>query len=249
MTWHLAAYSESAAAAAALDPVAALADPMLQRRNNNYVLPRDAEIPWAWIGSANVTRARLAAPSWRQFTLPELRPYDQTATPSDDPNVCDMRMRPLMARGQEEIELQMTNDAGAAVRVTGLIAFSFGLQPAPAGPSYNLRASSTTAAVANAWTLLTLAFDDDLPNGEYAVIGLEHQSANGQGARLIFDQGFWRPGVPSITDLGNRPWGPAVSGELGVFGRFRNFQEPQVEVLCNAADAAHEVYLRVVRVG
>lgn len=248
MTFHLAAYFEDVAAAAALTQVNALTDGMLSIRNNSFILQRDTEVIWMWLGGTSLSRARLVSASFRQITNPEVRPYDQADTPSDDPNVMDLRRRPLRVKAQEELELQTTNTlAMGTENHTGLIALDMGIIPAPSGPMYTLRGASTTAAVADTWTEIVTTFDDDLPGGNWIVVGLEIISADCRGARLIFENQFWRPGVPGNTDLGNRPWEPSIDGSLGIFGRFTAFRFPTVEVLCGAATAAHEIYLKVMR--
>lgn len=248
MPFHVAAYFEDVAALAALTQVNALTDGLLSIRNNSFIMQENAEIPWIWLGGTSLTRARLVSASFRQITNPEIRPYDQAAAPSDDPNVMDLRRRPLRVRAQEELELQTTNDlAMGTENHTAIIAFDFGTPPAPSGQRYTLRGVSTTAAVADAWTEIDVTWDDDLPGGNWLVVGLEVMGVDCRGARLTFENQFWRPGVPGSTDLGNRPWGPAIDGSLGIFGRFTAFRFPSVEVLDGAATAAHEIYLQIMR--
>lgn len=248
MAFHTAAFFEDVAALATLSQVNALADNILSIRNNSFILQQDAEIPWVWLGGASLTRARLVSASFRQVTNPEIRPYDQLITPSDDPNVMDMRRRPLRVRAQEELELQTTNDlAMGTENHTALVALDFGTPPAPSGQRFTLHGSSVTAATVDAWSELTVTWDDDLPGGNWIVIGLEYVAADARAARLIFENQFWRPGVPGNTDLGNLPWLPSKDGSLGIFGRFTAFRFPTVEVLNGAATAAHDVFLEIMR--
>ena len=250
MSWHLVAYSGTLQAPLALTQVPAVTDQLLRVNNNNYVMRFASDIPFIHAMGVAMIRARAVAPSWRGITLPEIRPYDTTLVPSDDPNICDLRNRPLQVPATEELEIQVSEGGVALDRTTVLVALSMGRKaPVRSGRVYTLRGASTTAAVAGAWTGITVAFDDDLPNGSYDVVGLSHQSANGIAARLNFDNQEERPGFPSITALGNRPWAANHDGSMGVLGNFTAWAFPQVEVFCNAADAAHEIYLDVMRAG
>ena len=250
MTWHLAAFSGTLQAPLALAQVPAVADQLLRVQNNNYVMRFNADIPFIHAMGVAMIRARAVSPSWRGITLPEIRPYDTTLTPSDDPNIADLRNRPLQVAATEELEIQVSEGGVALDRTTVLVALQSARRSGVrSGRVYTLRGASTTAAVAGAWTIINVAFDDDLPNGLWEVVGLSVQSANAIAARLIFDNQPERPGFPSITALGNRPWSANHDGSMGVLGSFQAWALPQVEVFANAADAAHEVYLDVMRAG
>lgn len=245
---HIVAYFESMSAGAALSQVNALSDPMVSIRNNNFILQQDARLAWFWAGGANLTRARLVTPSFRQVTNSEIRPYDTAANPSDDPNVAFFDEAAPMLRAQEEIEFQTTNTLGTGSEDHyGIMALNFGNAVSrPAGQSWILRGTSTTNTTADTWSILTVTWDDDLPGGNWIVTGLEHQSSDAIAARLIFDGQFFRPGVLGITALGNRTH-PLFSKTPMVMGRFTAFRFPEVEVLTEAADNAHEIYMRVQR--
>src|SRR5262249_19290050 len=111
------------------------------------------------------------------------------------------------------------------------------------------RFTSTTAAVANKWTTTVLTFQDSVPPGVYAMLWSECQSTNGQAHRWIIPNQLWRPGLPSATALSNRLPYDLYQGIFGTMGVFRSTALPQLQVLANGADAAHEGYLAVTRIG
>ena len=76
-----------------------------------------------------------------------------------------------------------------------------------------------------------------------------HTSATGKAHRWIVPNQMERPGFLSYAaNTARHPY--AMSKEqFGLMGRFRSNDLPRCQVLCDAADATHEMYLHVVRIG
>lgn len=247
--YHVAAYTEAIDNAANND-IAALTDDYLVIQNAHFLLTQDWLLHWAWVGSATLNRARLSQPTINVVTRPFIRPLDRAAVPPDLPAIADYRENPFRLRAREELVIEATSGiAMGTERFTALIGIMDRLIPAPVGEVYTLRGTSTTAAVANSWTSLTMTWDNQLPEGQYAVVGLETQSANAQASRLIIEGLPNRPGSVSVTGLGNETHRMFRKGGLGRWGDFPNYIIPTPQVLANAADASHEVYLDIVKLG
>src|SRR5262249_38123432 len=111
------------------------------------------------------------------------------------------------------------------------------------------------------WSLLSPQFDQTIPSGTYAVVGFEHWSPTSIAARIVFPGSPRRPGTlsqnnkviegpnPNVFDANARTHDIFYHGSLGVYGMFQTTAPPSIEVLTTGADASHEGYLRVVRVG
>lgn len=245
---HTCAFSASIAQAADLQ-VAAVNDSVLSLQNNSFLPPQDLRLWFIAAMSVNLSRARIVTPSLRIPSTPYVRPIIRAVVPNDPVRVADYRQTPLLLRQMEEFQLFALQGGAGAERVTGVAGLGVDFRPAPAGDVISMRGTSTNAAVANAWTPVAVTWQDSLPVGSYAVVGLEHQSATAQAARLIVLNQYWRPGcvsTPGIGDLGQEMF---RRGNLGEWGRFNSNYLPTPEVLCNAADAAHEFYLYFVRIG
>lgn len=106
-----------------------------------------------------------------------------------------------------------------------------------------------TASVANVWTSLALTWDVTLPEGTYAVIGFTHVSGSPIAARLVFPGSPFKPATISTSDTVYRTHAAFYEGRFGVFGKFAAFAPPSLEVLCSGAISAHQIYVRVVRIG
>lgn len=229
--------------------VPALSDQIIQIQNNHFILPRDMKLYYALAMSATLNRSRFNSPSLRQLAPTYIDPISITTLPPTDPNVSDWRANPLTLRGQEEIQNEATSDiAMGTERYTCVMGLGDRIEPAPIGDIITLRATSTTAAVVNVWTPVSLTWTNFLPVGTYCVIGARHVSTNGQAFRLTFDDQWMRPGGLSFATLGLRSHDMFRKGGLGRWGLFRTISLPRAEVLCNVADAVHTFYVDVVRI-
>jgi hypothetical protein len=244
------AYRAAAAVTATLTELSAIADQLALIQNNRIVPQVDKNLIFASGLSHTPLRLRLNSPSWRQYSAPHVRPLVDDNARTNGVRLANYLDDPLLCRALEEITIEGEQGSGAGADIYAGIALASGLPtPAPASRPFLIRGTSTTAATANAWSLLTMVWPDNLPNGMYAVVGLTAQSANARFARIIFEDQFERPGTPSIESLSEVSPQEHVGMSLGTFGRFSNNRMPNIEVLCAAADAAHVVFMNVARVG
>lgn len=244
---HTAAYSASIATGVETD-LTPVTDGPLTIQNGHFLPPTDLPIWWAAAMATNLQRARFSSGSLRIPTTPYIRPIMNALIPNDPLRFANYQANPLTARMQEELAVLATQNAAGAQRVTVPIGFGISYQPPPIGNIYSMRGTSTVAAVANAWTMISPVWQDTIAQGTYAIIGLDHQSANSQAARCYILNQYWRPGIISTPNLGDKGDEYFRRGGMGVWGTFQANYLPNIEVLCNGADAAHEVYLYFVRI-
>jgi len=245
--FHLGAYTLATFQNTANTDIPALQDGILVIQNNHFILPRDMKLYLAAAMSASLTRARLNSGTIRQINPAYIRPTAVTLLPPTDPNVMDLRDNPMVLAGAEEIQLEATGTSTVNEVLTGLIAISPGITPMPQGNITTVRATSTTAAVANVWTPVQLTFETGLPVGEYAVVGCDYVATNALAFRLTFDNQFWRPGWQGMATTGLRPHYAQLWGGMGEWGRFTNYSLPRMEVLNNSTDSTHTFFLQVIK--
>lgn len=247
--FHLSAYSVLLGTTVDTD-VPAITDDILTIQNNHYVLDKPMWLLAAAAMSATLSRAKIASPTMRQVASPFIRPIIAATLPPTNLNIWLLDQFPFQIQPYEEIQLQATSAiAMGTERFTALMWLGERPVDFPLGNVYPLRWTSTTAAVANAWTTLSITFADTLPPGIYSMIFSEHFSTNGIAHRWNIPNQPWRPGYPSFATVGLRLPYAIAKGQFGQMGRFRSNALPTVQVLANGADAAHEGYLHVVRVG
>lgn len=248
MSFHLSAYSVLVGTTANTD-APALTDDILAISNSHFLPQRDYDIWWAFASSATADRARIVSPTNRQITLPFIRPISAATLPPNDPNLQNFLANPFRVSALEELAVEATsNIAMGTERFYALLAFGTGFEPVPRGQQFKMRGTSTTAAVASAWTTLTVTWADILPAGTYICLGLEVQATNSVAARIIFENQVERPGSIGIGATGSRQHKIFEEQKCGVWGRFRTTRMPIVQVLNNATDASHTLYLDLMRV-
>jgi len=245
---HTALYTASVASTAETD-LAAAPDGILSIQNGHFLPQRNFQLWYAGAAGGILSRARVVTPSARQITTPFIRPVSVGADFGMPQRVDVMEAGPLDLKQGEEIAVFVTNTAVAATRTNAVLGLGIGAKTPVAGQQFTLRGTSTTAATAAAWSLLSVTWQDVLPQGVYAVTGAEFVSATQICGRLIFEGSPWRPGAPGITGVGNAADPLFRYGGLGMWGQFTNYAYPNVEVACVAADASHEVYLDLVKIG
>lgn len=243
--YHTLALSESIATATLTD-LDVVQDQILQATNGHFMPPNDMFLYAGRAMATNLQRVRLTTPRVRQISPIFLRPLRNTLIGGDDANDLNFSRAPLRLSREEEIVVEALQNAGANQRVTVILFVGDRLRPVPAGEVFPIRATSTTAVTANVWSQLVFTLDSQLPAGRYAVVLIEHVSANGQVVRAIFDQQFYRPGAPSIIADTNRLGYHWYDYFMGVWGEFNTYSLPRIEVLCNAADAVHDLIFHVV---
>ena len=202
---------------------------------------------------AEVTEARLTAPSLRARGYLHVHPISGGADAQPEPGpaglVMDMRRTPCPLVVGESINAEFLSDSTVAQFHWLLVWLADGPIIPVEGNIQTIRLDSATAAVAQAWTTVPLVPQVDLESGSYEIVGMRGQGATMIAARLILTESPWRPGVVGndvITDEG----APIFRyGKFGSFGSFRHDTPPQAEVLCDAADAAQNIWLDVIKVG
>lgn len=248
MSFHVLAYEEAIGTTANTD-LDAVADDIIVRQNDHFFPSVDLQLLWATAMSANMNRSRIVSPTLRQVTNPQIRPIINAATPGDDEAVADYRSNPFRLPRLEEIAVESSSDICMGTeQALALLGVTAGMQPAPAGNVFTLRGTSSTASVALTWTSVTTTWDDTLPEGRYAVVGLTAVGATEVAARLIFDEQMWRPGATAVAAIGNRIPALFQKGGLGMWGMFNSWAMPIVQVLNTAAVSTHTFFLDIVRV-
>jgi hypothetical protein len=240
--FHLAANSASVASIAETD-LATVPDAMLAVFNGHWFPQDPPQLIFACAMGAQLARVRIQTPTLNMMTTPFIRGFMLAAIPTSPSSLANYYQNPLQLKAQEEIIIQVTDAAVTAAQETILLGLQFGPSAPAMGSFYTMRGSSTTAAVPNKWTQLTMTWQNQVPQGRYAAVGLQHQSANAQAARLIFLGQYYRPGCVSLANLQDVGHPIFRLGYMGQWGTWNNNIMPNIEVLCNAADAVHEIYL------
>lgn len=247
--YHTCAFGGSIALTSTKQPLNALADNVFKiGSSNGFVLQEDMMLLAANARGVGMANVKLLSPKLAQFNPLLITPFDVTLAATNPDIAALYPYRPFTFRNQEEVTAQTDNTNAGAQQQVLVAHFSNGIEQVPSGEQIVISGTSTTTAVANAWTLLTYTLDQTLPEGVYAMLASEVQSANAIAHRWTFWGQFYRPGMVSTTAYSNRQWEPVRWLTFGLMGRFSNVTLPNLEVLASVADAAHTFRARVIKV-
>lgn len=247
--WHTAAFSGSIAAGTA-QAVAAIADGVFKIGSaNGFVLQEDMMLLGAYAGGTNIDNPALKSPKLNQFNPLVVQPFNTQLANNNGQLHAWWPYRPFTFRNQEEVTAICDNTSATTAQTEAIVAdFSNGVDAIPPGEELFVTFTSTTAAVANAWTLLTLTITQTLPEGVYVMIASEHESTTAYYHRWTFWGQFYRPGFPSSTARSNPQAEPVRWLTLGAMGKFSNVTLPNCEVLCSGTDNSHKIQARCIKV-
>lgn len=228
----------------------ALGDDVLSIRSSQHTPYQDMEQFATLASGAQLSRARDVTPNVAKLLNSYLSPINVNAAIQLDQLVQEQFDNPIIRRANEGIAYQVTN---AVAGPTDTYVFNWlrtSHVPAPrAGQVLTMRGTSTTAAVASAWTSIDMTWEPNLQAGTYAVIGGVYYAATALAFSVIFDGQFFRPGALGHVTEGVTPWRKQRNGGLGMWGTFGVQSYPRIRVLNGAAVAVHTVYLDIVRIG
>jgi len=245
---HIIAFYGAVSAGADNAPLNAVQGTAEYVQNNRHVLAQDQYVLWAYVQGANLTRARIDAPSLRAFTPPRLPYLRRGGSPGSEPPINDFAHLGLILRGAEEISVQTSNDLGTGNQNHyAVLCVGPTLSPPSRGPDFWVRATGNTTLTAHQWTNVPLTLESQLPAGNYRIVRFIARSSSGVAARVITPGSIWRHGVICINVEGQSPHRHFVDGRYGDYGTFSTVALPSVEFLAAAADTAQEVYFGLVR--
>lgn len=242
---HLLAFTVASSGTTANTQLPAVTDPVFSTRNSNFWIPERGELAAVAGYGATLNRLRITTPSLRRIMPVECPQLTGSENIPADPRINDFRDSPVPLRGGEELELQYTDSTGMDL-INAAAWFRSGSVPRPGGPIYTIRGTASTTLTAVTWSQLAVTWDDDLPNGKYAIVGGLVQSATGFWFRCILQSQVWRPGGQCVTALGLMHNPIFRRGNLGEWGVFENSNMPNIEVFAEAADSSQVVFLDVV---
>lgn len=250
--FNLIAFSSSIASGASYAAVTAATDQSQTiSANGKFILPSDQKIRMAAVVGADITAARIDAPSLRSLVLPEVDPVNVGAAVPDRPCLVDYGEFGATILRNEELSFQTSRAVVAAAQNTAGLWISDRPFTPVRGPIFTLVASFTNTLLAYGWSLSGLTFNQTLPSGTYIVVGLRTVCASAIFSRLVFPGvSQYRPGCLNdvlytnemVPDYFRR-------GKLGKWGEFQNTAQPNIEVFGAAAGAqTGAAYLDVIKV-
>lgn len=243
--FNLVACYASVAQNAALTNLTPVTDSIVTIQNSRFIFPATMQIAAVQGLIDTGSRMRINTPSLRSIALPEMYPVKITAGQGTNPVIIGPMWGTLSIPMNDEFGFDVSRaGAGAADCFAGLWYAPGRVQP-PGGPVITMRATAAITLTVGTWVTANLTFDQSLPFGKYAVVGMTAICTSGVFARLAFPgQTQYRPGVPVVEAYASYV-NPQVfrMGNFGQFGQFDSTAQPLIEILGLAAGAQTAVIL------
>lgn len=233
----------------ALAAIAAIPDPHVRINGSDVIVPSAVpNLVGFYANGVNITRAQLVSPSLRRFLNFESQPVDVNATPLAPFRFTDLRLDPILLDGEEALNALTSESGAGATRMNAFAWLSDGIIEPVDGDIRSVRVTSAQTLTAFQWTNAALTFDQQLPAGEYQVVGARFQSAGLLAYRLVLPGHAWRPGGIGVTTDAGAEGTTFRVGNFGAWGSFRHNTPPTVDFCSVSADTSQIGTLDLVKV-
>lgn len=253
-TFHLGGFYESIDAAAVFANLAGLADEQLFVSGDDVRVPTENQIILVAAGVAQTSTqgCRLSSPALRRLNNLIILPFQGDADADVEPGsphaVLDFRANPLIVDAGEALNAEVDSDTTLVAAQWCLLWFAAGPVAPLAGSYFTARATATATLTVDAWTNSQITFTQDLPVGDYRVVGMRAQAAGLVAARLLFRNQSMRPGCLGTDAPTDIEWPGFRYGGLGEWGTFNTNTPPSVDFLSVSADTAETVLLDLEKI-
>lgn len=245
----LAYYTNDLASGASNVSLGTVTDQAWTFSSTGYFMPDNLKLWMMYAGNDAFTAVRVNQPSLRDPFLPYINPFSLTVLPANTPPLYKAYEMGVQLSVNEYMQVQGSRGVVAASDAYALAWIGKQRRPIPSGPRRTIQFTSSITIAEGTWSLGAMTFSDTLPDGRYAIVGMDVYGTNALAARLAFTGGGWRPGI--ICQGAQGEWtAPAIArDELGMFGSFLNTIQPNLEVFGVGAGTSQIGYLDLVQIG
>lgn len=245
----LAYYTNDLALSASNVALGTVTDQAWTFSSTGYFMPDNLKCFAAYAGNDAYTAVRLNQPSLRDPFLPYIEPVSLTTLPANTPPVMKMWEMGINLTKNEYLSVEGSRGAVAVSDAYALLWVGKSRVAIPPGPRRTIRFTSAITIAEGTWSLGAMTFSDTLPNGRFAIVGMNVFGTNLLAARLAFTGGGWRPGVLCQGAQGEWTEPAFDRDEFGLFGTFLNTIQPNLECFGVGAGTSQIGYLDLVQVG
>lgn len=248
MPFHLVGYSGSVATGSALLKLPALTDLFSNIQNNNLVVDSKVnQLMAAFAYGPNCSRAQLQEPVLQVPGYPDIRRIGQSVpTDAIKPAVEELLDSPFGLKPTEQLSFYTINAGGSAEQEYGLVWLADQVPQPTKGKIFTLKLTGSTTLTANAWSSVPLSFEDNLPAGNYALVGARAESAGCIAFRMGAAGFAYRPGGIGSQAVKSVEWPLQRFGGLGTWFTFANTVQLVADFLSSSGDTSEIVYVDLI---
>lgn len=246
------AFSDSKDPAGVFVNIPAVPDPHIKTAGNYiYVADYNHLVGENFVGLGDTTpgQCRLISPSIRRINPYYVTPVDDAIyNPADIlPTFHPEAAVPLDIG--EGLECEVNSTPTAAGQQTCTVFLAPGAITPVTGDIKNVRFTITVAGVIESWEFSEITLIDELPVGQYDIVGARVEADEGIAFRFVPVGASHRPGGMIVADaLVKSPY-EQRNGRMGVWCSFGSVQLPGIEVLFSAAEASatYQCFMDIIR--
>jgi len=250
---HLVAYYQNVDLGNVLTAINAVADPSL------YVVGTQVRVPTElpFLGgavlqtpAATLTDMQIQTPSLRDMFYPSLMPLSSSQVTANTPKAIPYFQRnPLPLKGMEQMQMYVQTDDAAVQDHWGLVWLQDGPLQKVEGNIFSIRATASVTLATGSWVNGQITFGQQLPVGDYQIVGMRATGASLIAARCVLTGYPWRPGVYASTAANGGDNPGHRFGESGVLGTFNSNFPPSVDFFGNTGGTSQSLVFDLIKVG
>ena len=247
--WGIYAFQESIDEAGVYTELAAVPDQTTKAIGDYIYVPKTNKLcnTWSCLGATSPGQPYIDSPSLRRQHVHYLMMNNNFVVAEFSYfNDHDIYNPITLSEGEGIKYMSNANPAAAEVH-TAILMMSDAVIVPVKGEIFNLYFTSAITGVIGAWVSGNITLSQDLPVGNYSIVGLKVASANCVASRLIFNTQMSRPGVLATAILNSNVQPEMLNGYAGVYGSFHSLTPPQLEILVRSTCTAQAGYLQLIR--
>jgi hypothetical protein len=247
MPFTIVGWQENVPLATTQQAITALPDEHVRTEGDNIVVPDLNKIVGYYGIGVDIQNVQLSSPELRRIAELDVAPVEITSLPTFPPDVVARPESPINLALDEQLQARCGNsNAGAQDEAVFVMLASGPIVPIH-GDIHTILATATAPATANLWANAQLTLSQELPAGDYDLVGARCEQANSRIFRFVFIGGTWRPGTVCVGAISGRDVGYSRYGAMGVWGTFKHNQPPSVDFFGDGVGGAARIYLDIIK--
>lgn len=244
----IAAFSELVDLSTESEKLTAVTDEHIKTSGDVVVVPElNKLLGFLGIGE-DIYDVQIASPSLRRMALLDIAPVENAALPVFPPEPI-IKGKSLITLDEDEFLTVYAGNSNIANKQESAIIFLSDDMVAPLeGPIFTIKATGTAPATAYAWDSGALTLAQELPVGDYKLVGARCEQDHTIAFRFIFIGGIWRPGGIAVASIDAKDPKFFRYGQLGIWGTFAHNRVPSVEFFGDGTGGTANVYLDLMKV-
>lgn len=243
MAHTIVSFSESLDPAGAEVFLAAVPDQQVRTEGDDLVVPNINNVigAYACLGTTGVL-AKLVSPKLRRENPYQISKTFLGLVAAGSSYFGMHPQSPIPLDINESLNAQVNADPAAAEQLSVVVFMAPGQVNPVQGNLISVRFSATVALVAGQYAFANIDLVDELPVGNYNIVGGDMIIPNGVAFRFVPVGDALRPGAPTRGTVGDEQDMVFRRGNLGVWTSFNTTQLPSIEVLGAAATGSTQYF-------